>query len=61
MFFDFLCGVFEAFLGMIWIIIMSACFFGPILLAVFVSAGFILLYFITIPLAGGLWSICDWI
>lgn len=61
MFFDFLCGVCEAFLGMIWIIIMCACFFGPILLAIFVSAGFILLYFITIPLAGGLWSISDWV
>ena len=61
MFFDFLCGVCKTFLGMIWVIIMCVCIFAPILLSVFVSAGYMLLYFITIPLAGGLWSISDWI
>lgn len=60
MLFDFLHGVCGVFLGMIWIIIMCACIFGPILLAIFVSPGFMLLYFITIPLAGGLLSI-SWI
>lgn len=61
MFFDFLCGVCRTFLGMIWIIAICVCAFGPILLAVFVSEGFMLLYFITIPLIGGLWPLSDWI
>jgi hypothetical protein len=61
MLFDFLYGMCKAFLGMIWIIAMCVCIFGPILLTVFVSAGFILLYFITIPLAEGLRSMSDWI
>lgn len=61
MLFDFLLAVRRTFLGMMWIVAMCICVFGPILLAVFISAGFILLYFITIPLAGGLRSIIDWI
>lgn len=62
MFFDFLRGVCRTFRVLIWILITGTCALGPIGLTICtLCVGFMLLYFFTIPLLGGLFAIVDWI
>lgn len=59
MFIDFLIGCLTGLATMLFIGVIAALAFGPIVLAIFVHPAWLFLYFATIPIMAGLYEISD--